>query len=149
MGNSRDKKAIAKIQREVGAKIKQVRVENLKITQDTLGQSTPFLASKLTSKNIQVRIAALERGNGSAGTIYVVMKHLYDQGVNINFLFGEQESPMRISKQVSLYPENISDYLKDVRATSISARSLMQEIADNTERVQEYIDRTVRMAEEE
>lgn len=145
MGSTKDKEAIADIQREVGAKIKQIRVDNLGITQDALGQVIPHLEGK----NLQVRIASLERGNGSAGTIYTVMKHLYNQGVNINFLFGEQESPLRISKQVSLYPENISDHLKDVLLTAGNAQSLIQEIVSNTKRVQNYVNRTVQMAEEE
>ncbi len=145
MGSTKDKEAIADIQREVGAKIKQIRVDNLGITQDALGQVIPHLEGK----NLQVRIASLERGNGSAGTIYTVMKHLYNQGVNINFLFGEQESPLRISKQVSLYPENITDYLKDVLVTAGNAKAMIQEIADSTDRVQNYVKRTVQMAEEE
>ncbi len=145
MGSTKDKEAIADIQREVGAKIKQIRVDNLGITQDALGQVIPHLEGK----NLQVRIASLERGNGSAGTIYTVMKHLYNQGVNINFLFGEQESPLRISKQVSLYPENITDYLKDVLVSAGNAKAMIQEIADSTERVQNYVNRTVQMAEEE
>ncbi len=145
MGSTKDKEAIADIQREVGAKIKQIRVDNLGITQDALGQVIPHLEGK----NLQVRIASLERGNGSAGTIYTVMKHLYNQGVNINFLFGEQESPLRISKQVSLYPENITDYLKDVLVSAGNAKAMIQEIAESTERVQNYVNRTVQMAEEE
>lgn len=145
MGSTKDKEAIDAIQREVGAKIKQIRVDNLGITQDALGQVIPHLQGK----NLQVRIAALERGNGSAGTIYTVLKHLYSQGVNINFLFGEQESPLRISKQVSLYPENISDYLKDVQLTAGNAQGLIQEILANTKRVQNYVNRTIQMAEEE
>ena len=145
MGSTKDKEAIADIQREVGAKIKQIRVDNLGITQDALGQVIPHLEGK----NLQVRIASLERGNGSAGTIYTVMKHLYNQGVNINFLFGEQESPLRISKQVSLYPENITDYLKDVLVSAGNAKGMIREIAEATERVQNYVNRTVQMAEEE
>lgn len=145
MGSTKDKDAIADIQREVGAKIKQIRVDNLGITQDALGQVIPHLEGK----NLQVRIASLERGNGSAGTIYTVMKHLYNQGVNINFLFGEQESPLRISKQVSLYPENITDYLKDVLVSAGNAKGMIQDIAEATERVQNYVNRTIQMAEQE
>jgi len=145
MGNSRDKEAVAEIQKEVGARIKQVRLESLALTQEQLGQGTPHL----TGKNLQVRIASVERGQGSAGTIYTIMRYLYSQGVNINYLFGEEESLLRVGKQVSLYPENISDHLEDVLVTAGSAQSLIQEIIGNTKRVQSYVKRTVKMAEEE
>ena len=143
MQDKNHKEAVAQIRKEVGSKIKRIRTEELEYSQDKLGQNTPHLEGN----NLQVRIAAIERGNGSAGAIYALMRYLYSEGVNINFLFGEEESMMRINKQVSLYPENISDHLKDVIVTGSSALTLIEEIVTNTKRVQEYVEQTVEMAD--
>ena len=145
MAESSDKEALAKIREEVGQRLRQIRTAGLELSQEQLGRDTPHL----TANNIQVRIATLERGNGSAATIYAVLKHLYSRGANINYLFGEEESLLRVGKQVSLYPENISDYLEDMVVTAGSAHTLIEEILTNTKRVQNYVARTVEMAEED
>ena len=145
MAKDEDKLEAEKLCKEVGARLKEVRTRGLNLSQDKLGQATPHLSAN----NLQVRIASLERGNGSTATVYTVMKYMYDRGVNINYLFGEEESMLRISKQVSLYPENIIDYLQDVLISAGNVGAIANEIVENTKRVEKYVESTIQIAEQD
>ncbi|WP_116108843.1 hypothetical protein [Lewinella sp. IMCC34191] len=145
MAKDKDKLEVDRLREEVGARFKEIRTKGLKLSQDKLGQSTPHLEGN----NLQVRVASLEKGNGSTATVYTVMKYLYDRGVNINYLFGEEESMLRISKQVSLYPENIIDYLQDVLISAGNVGAIANEIVENTKRVEKYVESTIQIAEQD
>jgi hypothetical protein len=147
MAKDKNKEAIDKIREEVGARLKEFRTKGLKLSQDKLGQNTPYLEGN--KNNLQVKIAALEKGNGSTATVYAVMKYLYDRGMNINYLFGEEESLLRISKQASLYPENIIDYLEDVLISAGKVKAIATDIVESTKRVENYVEKTIEIAEEE
>ena len=139
MAGKDNKAKVAEIREEVGSRIKHVRTEILTISQEKLGHDIPHLEGN----NLQVRVASIEQGKGSAGAIYVTLRYLYSQGININYLFGNGETTLRANKQASLFPENITDYLKEVALLGTNAQALIEEILLNTGEVQKYIEQTV------
>lgn len=147
MANKEDKEnkdALDRLRRDVGERLKTIRTKGLKLSQEKFGESIP----DLEGKNLQVRIASLEKGRASNTTVYAVMKFLYNEGVNINYVFGDEESLLRIGKEVSLYPENIIDYLNDVLVSAGKATAIVSEITESTKRVEEYVQRTIELSEE-
>lgn len=137
-----NKKILENFLREVGEKFKVARTQGLGISQAKLGEDAPLLLGK----SQQVRVAKLEKGQGSAATVFAVLKHLYSRGVNINYLFGEEESILRISDQASLYPENITDYLEDMLVSTGKAKAILSDAVANTKRVRDYVDKTIELA---
>lgn len=124
-----------KVRLEIGSRLREVReVAFEKISQQKFGE----LIEYMDVANPQGRIAVLEKGKGSAEVIYSVLVYLYEQGINLNFLFG-QEPMWRKASGVALYPENVSDYVKEVRILSAEAREKLDEMLRATQQMDEHI----------
>ena len=127
----------------VSGRIKHVRNEGLQVSQQQLSDDATYLEGA----NLQVKIAGLEKGKGSMATIFAILQHFYDRGINLNYLFGDPVM-YRGPAEATLYPENIQDYLKNVQTTAARAQGLLSVLLQDTERVEEYIEETLQLARE-
>lgn len=125
----------------VSGRIKHIRTEGLQVSQQQLSEEATYLEGA----NLQVKIAGLEKGKGSMATIFAILQHFYDRGINLNYLFGDPVM-YRGPAEAALYPENIQDYLKNVHTTIARAQGHLSVLLQDTERVEQYIEETLELA---
>jgi hypothetical protein len=135
MSTDKETKDFNQIRLNIGAQLRKVRESAFdKMSQQKFGE----MIEHMDVANSQGRIAALEKGKGSADVIFSVLVFLYDKGIDINCLFGP--GPMwRRSGGAALHPENVSDYVKEVRLLSAEAREKLDEVLRTTQQMEEHI----------
>lgn len=84
-----------KIQEEIGNKIQYIRKEVLKLTQKELADLCEFV------ENGQSTVFYLEKGRGSALSIFMLLKKLHSKGINLNFLFANPDQNVSVLGQGS------------------------------------------------
>jgi hypothetical protein len=129
----------SKVRAQIGARLREIREGAFDTTQQKFGESIEHM----DAANPQGRIAVMEKGKGSAEVIYSVLTHLYKQGININYLFGPEPMYRKQTDGVALYPENVSDYVKEVRLLAAEAREKLDEVLRHSNLMNEHLDETV------
>ena len=136
-----DKTTTTELRREIGARIKKVRSTVFKLSQRKFAEQMDHVD---LGANPQNRLANLEQGNGSATIIFGVLSYLYNEGININYLFGPEQM-RRTTDGTVLYAENITDYLDEATRNLGETREKVDELLQATYEVREYIKGTIQM----
>lgn len=133
------KRDFERVKLDIGSRYREIRVEAFdKMSQQKFGE----LIEDMDVSNRQGRIAVLEKGKGSAEVIYSVLLFLYEQGINLHYLFGD-EPLYRTSQGSALYPENVTDYVKEVNLLAGEAREKLDELVRSTQQMGEYVSTAV------
>ena len=131
------------IKQFAGQRMQQCRKEGLKASRKEFGEQVR--PEPLAPE----RIVTLEQGKGSSTAIYMVLKHLYDQGVNINYLFGEHEARWRSKEGAMVYAENVVDYLNEMTLLTGQASAQLQEMLISTKGIKNHIDQLIEVQVDE
>lgn len=120
---------------KVGSRLESIRSTAFQLSQKKFAELIDHEDLGATPQN---RISLLEKGKGSATIIWRVLSFMYEQGIDINYLFGP--TPMhRTSDGTVVYAENINDYLDESARSLGEAREKIDELMQSTFEVRDYI----------
>lgn len=120
---------------QIGERLKDIRCK-------AFDEATrPELAEIMSGTGLDItaaRIRNLEAGNGTGSLIYTVLGFLYDQGINLHYLFGEAEI-RRVRVGERAYSANVTDYLDEVERGTVDAIGQLRSLLDTATRLNAHL----------